>query len=265
MKDYAEKFQQYSIDEAFLVPKPEIQSYEEAAVIAMRIKDEIKRQERITCSVGVAPNKIIAKVASKIQKPDGLTVVRPEDVQEFIFPLNVSKIPGIGEKTTEALKLMGITKVEELAKCDIQRLTERFGKMGLWLKQVAYGQDQSEVKEWDEAIKSISRSRTFGEDTNDPVKIAGYMEMLAESVYRALMKDRFLFKVVNLVVRYDDFSTYTRSKTVSVWTSDIFVIKRTAMILLSEFLGKQKIRLVGIGVSRLREIDERQVQITDFA
>jgi DNA polymerase IV (DinB-like DNA polymerase) len=177
MKGYAEKFQQYSIDEAFLEPKPEIQSYEEAAVIAMRIKDEIKRQERITCSVGVAPNKIIAKAASKVQKPDGLTVVRPEEVRDFLFPLNVSKIPGIGEKTTEALKLMGITKVEELANCDIQRLTERFGKMGLWLKSVANGQDQSEVKEWDAAVKSISRSSTFEEDTNDPLRIAGYLEV----------------------------------------------------------------------------------------
>ena len=89
--------------------------------------------------------------------------------------------------------------------------------------------------------------------------------MLAESVHRALMKDRFLFKVVNLVVRYDDFSTYSRSKTVSVWTADIFVIKRTSMQLLVEFIGKQKIRLVGIGVSRLREIDDRQMLITDFA
>ena len=265
MKGFADKFQQYSIDEAFLVPRPEIQIYEEAAVIAMRIKDEVKKQEGITCSVGVAPNKIIAKVASKIKKPDGQTVIRPEDVQDFIYPLNVSKIPGIGEKTTEALKLMGINKVEELANCDIQRLTERFGKMGLWLKSVANGQDQSEVKEWDAAVKSISRSRTFGEDTNDPIKIAGYMELLAESVHRALLKDRFLFKVVSLVVRYDDFSTYTRSKTVSVWSADIYVINRTAMLLLAEFLGKQKIRLVGIGVSRFREIDDRQMLITDFA
>ena len=165
----------------------------------------------------------------------------------------------------QALKLMGINKVEELANCDIQRLTERFGKMGLWLKSVANGQDQSEVKEWDAAIKSTSRSRTFGEDINDPIKIAGYMELLAESVHRALLKDRFLFKVVTLVVRYDDFSTYSRSKTVSVWSADIFVIKRTAMQLLVEFIGKQKIRLVGLGVSRLREIDDRQMQITDFA
>jgi DNA polymerase IV (DinB-like DNA polymerase) len=264
MKSFAEKFQQYSIDEAFLVPGPDIKSFEEAAIIAQRIKDEVQKQERITCSVGIGPNKLIAKIASKIQKPDGLTVVRPEDVQEFIFPLDVSKIPGIGEKTTEALKLMGISKVEELANCDIQRLTERFGKMGLWLKQAAHGLDLSEVEESGEAVKSISRSSTFKENTNDPVIIVGYLEMLAESVHKSLVKHRFLYKVVTIRVRYDDFATYTRSKTITVWTSDIFVIKRTAMQLLAEFIGRQKIRLVGVGVSRLRERDVRQMLITDF-
>jgi DNA polymerase IV (DinB-like DNA polymerase) len=265
MKDFSEKFQQYSIDEAFLVPGPDIRSYEEAAMIALKIKDEVQRQERITCSVGMGPNKLIAKIASKVQKPDGLTFVTPGNVQEFLFPLDVSKIPGIGDKTTEYLKLMGITKVEELANCDVQRLSERFGKMGLWMKQVAHGLDFSEVKEWEEAVKSISRSGTFAEDTNDPVKITGFLDLLAESVHRALKRDNFLFKVVTLKVRYDDFSTYTRSKTVSVWTSDIFVIKRTALQLLAEFIGRQKFRLVGVGVSRLRERDERQTLITDFA
>jgi DNA polymerase IV (archaeal DinB-like DNA polymerase) len=88
--------------------------------------------------------------------------------------------------------------------------------------------------------------------------------MLAESVHRALMKDRFLFKVIVLTVRYEDFSTYTRSKTIPVWTSDIFLIKRTSMQLLSEFIGRLKLRLVGIEVSRLREIDDRQMLIMDF-
>lgn len=264
MKGFAEKFQQFSVDEAFLIPGPEIKSFEEAALCALRIKDEILKQERITCSVGVGPNKLIAKVASKFQKPDGLTVIRPEDVQEFLYPLDVSKIPGIGGKTTEALKLMGITRVEELANCDVQRLSERFGKMGLWMKQASHGLDFSEVKECEEAVKSISRSGTFAESTNDPVKIAGFLELLAESVHGALLRDGFLFKVVTLRVRYEDFSTYTRSKTIPVWTSDKFVIKRVSMQLLSEFIGKRKIRLVGVGVSKLREKDTRQTMITDF-
>ena len=119
-------------------------------------------------------------------------------------------------------------------------------------------------EENDEAFKSISRSTTFKEDTNDPIKISGYLDILAESVHKSLIKHQFLCKVVTIRVRYDDFSTYTRSKIIPVWTSDIFVIKRTAMQLLSEFIGSQKIRLVGVGVSRLRERDVRQALITDF-
>ena len=186
-------------------------------------------------------------------------------MQNFLFPINVSNIPGIGEKTTETLKLMGITKVEELSNCDIQILSEKFGKMGLWMKQVANGLDFGEVNEREEGLKSISRHETFEEDTSDPIKIVGTLEMLAGSVHSSLMKHRFLFKTIILTVRFEDFSTYTRSKTIPIWTSDIFVIKRTVIQLLSEFLGRQKIRLVGVGVSKLREIDERQTLITDFA
>ena len=136
LRGFAEKFEQVSIDEAYLVPI-NIRNFEDAVLCAHNIKDEVESQEGITCSVGIGPNKLIAKIASGFQKPDGLTLVKPEDVKDFLFPLPVSKIPGIGEKTTEALKLMGITKVEELANCDTQRLTEKFGKMGLWMKQVA--------------------------------------------------------------------------------------------------------------------------------
>ena len=145
----------------------------------------------------MGPNKLISKIASGYQKPDGLTIVRPEDVRDFLYPLNVSKIPGIGEKTTEALKVMGITKVEQLANCDVQLLSERFGKMGLWMKQVANGLDFGEVKDR-EGVKSISRHGTFEIDTNDPVKISESLEMLVRSVHSTLIKHRFLFKTVTL-------------------------------------------------------------------
>ncbi len=263
LKEFAEKFQQTSVDEAYLVPGPEIRNFEEAALYALSIKDEVHKQERITCSVGVGPNKLIAKIASGFQKPDGLTVVRPADVRDFLFPLHVSKIPGIGEKTTETLEEMGITRVEELANFDIQLLSQRFGKMGFRMKQMANGLDFEDVKE-KEGVKSISRHGTFEEDTNDPVKIGKTLDMLAESVHDSLLKHSYLFKTVTLIVRFEDFSTYTRSKTVPIWTSDLFVIKRTAIQLLLEFLGRQKFRLVGIGVTKLRERDERQSLITDF-
>ena len=169
----------------------------------------------------------------------------------------------MGEKTEEVLKGIGISRVEELANCDIQLLSEKFGKMGLRLKQLANGLDFEEVIE-KESIKSISRHGTFAEDTDDTVKISGSLDLLIESVHRSLLKNSFLFKTVTLTVRFEDFSTYTRSKTLPIWTSDIFMIKRTAIQLLSEFIGRRKLRLVGIGVTKLRERDERQTLITDF-
>jgi len=158
---------------------------------------------------------------------------------------------------------MGLNRVEELANCDVQLLSGKFGKMGLRMKQLANGLDFGEVRE-KESVKSISRHGTFAEDTSDPVKITGSLDLLAESVHSSLLKNRFLFKTVVLTVRFEDFSTYTRSKTIPIWTSDIFVIKKTAMQLLSEFIGNRKLRLVGIGVTRLRERDEKQTLITDF-
>ncbi|MGB9131901.1 MAG: DNA polymerase IV [Methanosarcina sp.] len=264
LKGFAEKFQQVSVDEAYLVPGPEIRNFEEAALYALRIKDEVHKQQGITCSVGVGPNKLIAKIASGFQKPDGLTVIRPGDVREFLFPLHVSKIPGIGEKTTDTLKEMGIIRVEELANYDVQLLSERFGKMGLRMKQMANGLDFGDVRE-KEGVKSISRHGTFAEDTNDPVKITRSLDILAESVHSSLLKHHSLFKTVTLIVRFEDFSTYTRSKTVPIWTSDLLVIKRTAIQLLSEFTGRRRFRLVGVGVTKLRERDERQTLITDYA
>jgi DNA polymerase IV (DinB-like DNA polymerase) len=263
LKGFAEKFQQVSVDEAYLLPGPEIRNFEEAAICALRIKDAVQRQERITCSVGIGPNKLISKIASGYQKPDGLTIVRPEEATDFLFPLKVSKIPGIGNKTTETLKEMGITKVEELANCNVQLLSEKFGKMGLQMKQMANGLDFEEVRER-ESVNSISRHVTFEKDTTDPGEIEGALGMLAESVHSSLLKHRFLFKTVTLIVRFEDFSTYTRSKTGSIWTSDIFVINRTVMQLLSEFIGRQKFRLVGVGITKLRERDKRQTLITDF-
>lgn len=263
LRGFADRFQQVSVDEAYLIPGPEVRNFEEAALYALKIKDEIQRQEGITCSIGVGPNKLIAKIASGFQKPDGLTVVRPVDVKEFLFPLPVSKVPGIGKKTVNTLKSLGITKVEELANCNVQLLSERFGKIGFRMKQLANGLDFGEIRE-NESLKSISRHGTFAEDTNDPVKITNSLDLLAESVHSSLLKHRFFFKTVTLTIRFDDFSTYTRSKTIPRWTSDIFLIKRTAKLLLSEFIGSRKLRLVGVGVTKLRKRDENQTLVTDF-
>jgi len=133
--------------------------------------------------------------------------------------------------------------------------------MELQIRQMANGLDFGEVQERG-GVKSISRNGTFEEDTNDPVKISESLEMLVRSVHSTLMKHCFLFKTVTLTVRYEDFSTYTRSKTVSIWTSDIFVIKKKSHRSVLNFLEAEN-KAVGVGVTKLRKIDDRQMLITD--
>ena len=261
LRGFAEKFEQVSVDEAYLVPV-DSKSFDDAVLCAQRTKVEVKQQEGITCSVGIGPNKLIAKIASGFQKPDGLTVVNPEVVIAFLFPLPVSKIPGIGRKTTEILKEMGITKVEELANFKVQVLNQVFGKMGILMKQRANGIDIDAVEER-EGVKSISRHITFDDDTDDPEKIAKCVEMLSDGVHSNLMKNHCLFRTVTIVVRLNNFSTFTRAKTVPIWTSDMNVIEKTAIELISEFQDR-KLRLVGVGVTKLRERDEKQSLIVDF-
>jgi DNA polymerase IV (archaeal DinB-like DNA polymerase) len=135
--------------------------------------------------------------------------------------------------------------------------------MGILMKQRANGIDFAEVEER-EGVKSISRHGTFAKDTDDPDKITSCMEMLAESVHGNLMKHRYLFRTVTIIVRLEDFTTYTRAKTVPTWTTDINIIKRTAIELLSEFLDRKKLRLIGVGVTKLRGVDEKQTLIVYF-
>jgi DNA polymerase IV (DinB-like DNA polymerase) len=190
-----------------------ISNFEDAVRCAHKIKDEIKQQEEITRSVGIGPNKLVAKTASGFQKSDGLTVVRSENVRDFLFPLPVSVIPYIGKKTIEALKEMGINKVEELANFKVQVRSEKFGKMGILIKQRANGIDSEEVNER-EGVKSISRHIIFDEDVDDPDKIAKNVGKLADSVHDNLIKNNYLFKTVTIIVRLNNFSTFTRAKSV---------------------------------------------------
>ncbi|WP_340820312.1 DNA polymerase IV [Methanolobus sp. WCC4] len=260
---FADKFQQVSVDEAYLDIGDSIDDYESATLLAKKIKSEVKRLHGLTCSIGVAPNKVIAKIASDFDKPDGLTVVRPEDVQDFLFPLHISKIPGIGKKTQPILKDMGIENVGQLATCDVQLLIAKFGKFGVVMHQLANGIDMREVKEREE-VKSVSTEDTFDEDISDPETIGKAFAELTEKVHASMMKKRFRFRTVTIKVRFEDFRTYTRAKTLTAATTDKDTIRRTALILMEEFIGKGRFRLLGVGVTKLEKIDERQTFLSDF-
>jgi len=199
----------------------------------------------------VAPNKLVAKIASDFKKPYGLTVVKPEDVQAFLHPLAVRKILGVGPKTEHALKDLNIVTIRDLSFAKPEMLTRLFGTWGARLHELANGIDNSEVVEEYET-KSIGRDTTFDVDADDEVQIFQVLDQLAEEVYADVIANGFKFKTITVRVRYQDFDTHTRSKSLLFPTNDLDILTNTAKRLMAQFLrGKKKVRLVGVRVSNL--------------
>jgi DNA polymerase IV (DinB-like DNA polymerase) len=173
--------------------------------------EEVLEKEKLTCSIGVAPNKLVAKIASDYKKPYGLTVVKPEEVKAFLFPMAVRKIPGIGPKTEHALKELNIETIRDLASLPPEMLTRLFGTLGARLHDAANGIDNDEVVEGYET-KSIGRDITFEKDVDDKEQIFSVLDELAEEVHADAFSNGFKFKTITVRVRYEDFDTHTRSK-----------------------------------------------------
>ncbi len=264
LRQFTDKLEPMSIDEAFMDISEKVTSFEEAAALASKIKLEVKEKAQLTCSAGVATNKSLAKIASDFKKPDGLTVVTPEKVREFLAPLPVGKVSGIGKKSTEVLRKMGIVTVADLAATHPSRLTDVFGKYGTRLWQVANGIDEDEVvTSW--TPKSISSETTFEEDMADRNKVMEAFTSLIDDVHSRVLSQKFLFRTVGIKVRLEDFTTFTRAKTHGRYTKDKEVIEEYVSKLFSEFEGSRKIRLVGVRVANLRKVDLGQETILSWS
>ena len=246
---YADKFEQWGIDEAFLDVSERVKDYAEAEAVATQIKREISKKEQLTCSIGIGPNKLIAKIASDYQKPDGLTVVREGEAEAFLAPLPVRKLLWVGRKTEAKLKEMGINTIGDLARYDPTALTEKFGVMGTHMHLMARGIDRSEVEPRTE-VKSISHETTFEEDTDDADIVLQALDRLSEEVCREVVNQSLFFKTVTIKVRYENFETHTRSKTLAFMTNRLQDLKKTARELLQVYLRQdRKVRLIGVRVS----------------
>jgi len=262
LRPYAAKFEQVSIDEAYLDISTRVRDWPEASAYASQIKTAIREQAGLSCSIGVAPTKLVAKIASAFTKPDGLTVVKPEGVPEFLAPLPVTKLPGVGPKAAAILQELGIETVEQLARSDVQALIDRFGKYGWWLHQAARGIDERElVEKWER--KSLSRETTLDEHTRDPDLLNRCIEALAKRVHDDLQREGFGFKTVAIKIKFDDFSVHTRARTFRPFHYDLATIEKTARELLKEALsneqaGEKKVRLVGVRLSTLGVLDAKQ-------
>jgi DNA polymerase IV (DinB-like DNA polymerase) len=259
LKAHGFPFEQVSIDEAFL-DVSRLGTFSAATDLAVRIRDTILTQLGLTCSIGVAPTKVVAKIASDIHKPGGLTVVEPENLFSFLAPMPVRKIPGIGKKSEAELFEMGIRTIQDLAACNIQVLIARFGRSAIALQEIAAGIDRSEVKER-EGVKSVSRETTFINDTDDEHLIAATMDALAEEVCRNLSDESLHYRTVTVKVRYQGFVTRTKALTLPHYTGDPATVRTCAHSLLRDIFDGRKIRLLGIRLSSFDTCDARQMTL----
>lgn len=260
-KGYADKFEQWGIDEAFLDVSSRTQTREEAETLAKQIKAEIKDKTQLTCSIGVGPNKLIAKVASDYQKPDGLTIVDQEEAEAFLAPLAARKLLWVGRKTEAKLKELGVNTIGELAHFDPSILTAQFGVMGMQMHLMAKGIDKSEV-ESRVGAKSVSHETTFEIDTADEGVVMQALHALCNEVQKEVAEQRLLFKTVTLKIRYENFETHTRGKTLPFLTNRLHDLEKTAKeLLLANLRRDRRVRLVGVRVSSLVSAEKQKTLI----
>lgn len=250
-------FQQVSIDEAFL-DISSLGSFSSATDWAARIKHTIHAQLGLTCSIGIAPTKVVAKIASDVNKPGGLTVVEPENLFSFLAPMPVRKIPGVGSKSEAALFELGIRTIRDLAEYNTQELISRFGQSALTLQEITTGIDIDRVEERD-GVRSVSRETTFAEDTLDEQVIVATIDALAQDVCRSLADESLRGRTVTIKVRYTGFVTRTKARTLPHYTNDPKTIRSAAHSLLREMFDGRTIRLLGIRLSSFEKRDARQM------
>lgn len=258
VKKYADRFEQVSIDEAYLDVTESCKRYGGPTELANLIKTELKEHEGLSCSVGIAPNKSAAKIASDLKKPDGLTYVEPAHIKEFLAALPVSKISGVGKKTEFKLNQLGVETIGDLAKFPPKSLLREFGKSAVWLWAIANGEEQVEVQE-NYVMKSIGAEHTFDVDTNDWAAIDDELLKLTDLVHRRLIDERKAFRTVTLKIRFVGFETYTRARTLRFTTSAKDAILDAVRALAEEFKHHpKKVRLLGVRLSGFVERGGRE-------
>ena len=261
LEEDADAIQQVSIDEAYLdISGRSGGDWETAQKIAEGIKRRVKSEEGLTCSIGIGPNKLIAKMASERQKPDGLAVVRDTQVEGFLRNLAVLELYGIGKKTAEALKKLGINTVSELADFDLRTLEETLGKnRATILQQRAKGIDESLIEQ--KESQQISRIATLKKDTNNIDVIFEKIRELAADVSAKAEKKKATFRTISVIVIDNHLKVHARSETTQQ-TDNIDAVLKTARSLLGRFLEDNPgvmIRRVGIRIANLARKEDPEI------
>lgn len=225
-----------------------------ARAIATDIQRAVREETRLSCSIGITPNKLLSKIASELNKPAGVSVIRPDDIRSVVWPLAVRKINGIGPKANIRLEQMGIRNIGELAQADPALLVKNFGQSyGAWMHAAAHGRDERPVVTYSEP-KSISRETTFENDLHavrDKAKLTKIFTDLCVRVAGDLERKGYVGKTIGLKIRYDNFKTVTRDLTLEIPTRDAKNIRRAAGECLKRVPLDRRIRLLGVRVGTL--------------
>lgn len=239
-----------SLDEAYLdVTRCEAEIY--ASRIARRIKEAVLSETGLSCSAGVAPNKLIAKIASDFKKPDGLTVVPPERVLDFMAPLELKRIPGVGPVTDRLLRDLKLVTCADLRAWGEERVVSELGNLGEWLWTASHGIDESPVDPtWER--KSLGQEETFAVDLISIDDVRRETERIARDIAGSLRERGYTGRTITLKIKYGDFHQITRAKTLTEDTDDADLIATTAVALLEKTeAGSRRIRLIGVSMGKL--------------
>lgn len=258
---YTPIVEKVSIDEAFLDLTGCSRLFGNSIQIGRRIKADIYNKFGLTASIGLASNKFLAKLASDMEKPDGFFVIEEKDIDRILEPLDVGKIWGVGKRTAEILKSKGIDTIGRLKTLTIEELETLLGKNGVRLYYLSRGIDNRRV-EVNNPVKSISHEETFAEDISDRNLILASLLRMSIKVSRRLRKAGLVGNTIEVKIRYGDFTTYTRSISISVGTNQTDIIYQKAIYLLEKNkLLNRPIRLLGIGVSNLSPEGPEQLSL----
>ncbi len=261
LQEVSPQVEPVSIDEAFVDLSGTERLHGAPLKAARMIKQRVREALRLSCSVGAAPNRFLAKIASDINKPDGLTVIGPEEVRDFIDRLAVEKVPGVGPKALEKLKAIGVRFLGEIRAIPVEILTPIFGSYGARLLELAHGIDATPVSP-DTPAKSISSECTLAADTHDRNQLARCLLQQADEVAAGLRREGVQARTVVLKLRHADFTLHTRRVTFSPPARSARELYRRAIRLLEQHRPGQPIRLVGLGATGFMPADfPRQLEV----
>ena len=261
---YTDLVEPLSIDEAFLDITGSVALLGPADEIARSIKKAIREATGMTASVGLAPNKFLAKIASDLKKPDGLVVLQEADVDQFLRDLPISRLWGVGPKTEARLHEMGFRTIGQLASASRESLVRTLGSLGEHLYQLSHGKDDRQVvPDWER--KSVGTETTFDEDTDDRDLLLRTILELSDHVAERLRKDEYRARKVTLKLRYSNFSTHTKQHSLDRLIQAGDEIAAVARQLFSQFPLNRKIRLIGVSAGDLHRGREDPEQLTLFA